>query len=90
MTAIDTEALMRQRLASLEPEAVEIADESALHARHPGARSGGGHYQLTIVSKHFAGLDLLSRHRLVYQALGGLMGNRIHALSIQAYAPGER
>lgn len=81
---------MRQRLASLEPEAVEIADESARHARHPGARSGGGHYRLTIVSKQFAGLDLLSRHRLVYQALSGLMGDRIHALSIQAYAPGER
>lgn len=89
MSAADTEALMRQRLASLEPEAVEIADESALHAGHAGARAGGGHYQLTIVSKHFVGLDALSRHRLVYQALGGLMGSRIHALSIQAYAPGE-
>lgn len=89
MSAADTEALMRQRLASLEPEAVEIADESALHAGHAGARAGGGHYQLTIVSKRFAGLDALSRHRLVYQALGELMGSRIHALSIQAYAPGE-
>lgn len=89
MSAADTEALIRQRLASLDPEAVEIADESALHAGHAGARAGGGHYQLTIVSKRFAGLDALSRHRLVYQALGELMGSRIHALSIQAYAPGE-
>lgn len=89
MSAADIEALMRDRLASLEPEAVEITDESALHAGHAGARSGGGHYQLTIVAKRFAGLDALGRHRLVYQALDGLMGSRIHALSIQAYAPGE-
>jgi BolA protein len=89
VSAADTEALIRLCLARLEPDAVEIADESALHAGHAGARSGGGHFQLTIVSKHFAGLDAVSRHRLVYQALGGLMGSRIHALSIQAYVPGE-
>lgn len=89
MSTVDTETLMRQHLASLEPEVVEIIDESALHVGHAGAGAGGGHYQLTIVSKHFAGLDALGRHRLVYQALEGLMGSRIHALSIQAYAPGE-
>lgn len=80
---------MRQSLACLEPEALEITDESAQHAGHAGARSGGGHFQLTIVSKRFIGLDTLSRHRMVYQALGDLMGSRIHALSIRAYAPDE-
>lgn len=81
--------LMRQRLASLEPEQVEIVDESPLHAGHAGARSGGGHFQLTILSKHFAGQTVVARHRAVYQALGDLMGSRIHALNISAYAPGE-
>ncbi len=81
--------LMRERLASLEPETVELADESALHAGHAGARSGGGHFQLTIVSKQFVGQSSVARHRLVYQALGDLMGSRIHALSITALAPGE-
>ncbi|MCS6787069.1 MAG: BolA family transcriptional regulator [Thiobacillaceae bacterium] len=85
----ETEALMRERLATLEPQMVRIDDESALHAGHAGARSGGGHYHLTIVSHRFAGLDALARHRLVYAALGGLMGSRIHALSIRALAPDE-
>lgn len=85
----DTESLMRTCLASLEPEAVEITDESALHAGHAGARSGGGHFQLTIISNRFSGLSTVSRHRLVYQALGGLMGSRIHALSINALTPDE-
>ncbi len=89
MKGADTEALMRTCLASLEPESVEITDESALHAGHAGARSGGGHFQLTIVSKHFTHLNSVSRHRLVYQALGPLMGSRIHALGITALSPDE-
>lgn len=89
MNAADTESLMRACLASLEPETVEITDESLLHAGHAGARSGGGHFQLTIVSKHFSGLNTVARHRLVYQALGTLMGSRIHALGITALTPDE-
>ncbi len=89
MNGADTAALMRACLAGLEPEALEITDESALHAGHAGARSGGGHYHLTIVSKHFAGQTMVARHRLVYQALGALMGSRIHALGITALSPDE-
>ncbi len=89
MNPADTEAMMRERLAELEPEALAITDESALHAGHAGARAGGGHFQLTIVSRRFAGLDRIARHRLVYQTLGPLMGSRIHALSITALAPDE-
>jgi len=80
---------MQQRLATLEPETIEIGDDSALHAGHAGARSGGGHYNLTIVSPQFEGLLTIKRHRLIYNALGNLMQTKIHALSISAYAPGE-
>lgn len=89
MTHADTVAQIRAGLASLEPLALEIIDESALHAGHPGARSGGGHFSLKIVSKHFTNLNPVERHRRVYQALGTLMGGRIHALSITALAPEE-
>jgi BolA protein len=85
----DTVELMRKRLAALAPDQVEISDESALHAGHAGAASGGGHFQLTIVSNHFAGLSTLARHRAVYDALGELMGSRIHALSMTTLTPDE-
>jgi BolA protein len=80
---------MKVRLATLNPQHIEILDESALHAGHAGARSGGGHYQLTLISPAFSGQHAVARHRLVYQALGDLMGPRIHALSITALAPEE-
>lgn len=78
---------MRERLADLQPQALEIADESAKHVGHAGAASGGGHYQLTIVSQRFAGQPILARHRMVYAALSDLMQREIHALAIEAYAP---
>lgn len=81
--------LMRQKLATLAPESLDIVDESALHAGHEGARAGGGHYRLTIVSREFAGKATQLRHRMVYEALAPLMKRDIHALSIRAYAPGE-
>ena len=82
--------LIRQALDSgLHPEALEIEDESHLHAGHAGARDGRGHFRVTIVSEAFAGLRPLQRHRRVYQALGELMDTDIHALSIQAYTPDE-
>ena len=82
--------LIRQALDSgLHPEALEIEDESHLHAGHAGARDGRGHFRVTIVSEAFAGLRPLQRHRRVYQALGKLMDTDIHALSIQAYTPDE-
>jgi BolA protein len=81
---------IRDRLAALEPEAIELVDESALHAGHEGAKGGGGHFRLTIVSPRFRGQGTLERHRLVYGALAPLMGREIHALSIRALAPEER
>ena len=80
---------MQERLNTLDPLSVEIDDDSALHAGHAGARSGGGHYRLNIVSPKFAGKVTMARHRLVYDALGSLMQREIHALSITARSPEE-
>ncbi len=80
---------MRERLAALSPQQLEIADDSAKHAGHAGAASGGGHYRMSIVSPLFAGLPTLARHRLVYDALGAMMKREIHALSIVARTPEE-
>lgn len=82
-------AAMREKLAALGPESLEILDESGAHAGHAGARDGGGHFQLIIVSRAFSGQPLQRRHRLVYDALGSLMHKEIHALAIKAYAPDE-
>jgi BolA protein len=81
---------IRDRLAALDPEAIDLVDESALHAGHAGAQGGGRHFRLTIVSPRFRGLGTLARHRLVYDALGSLMRREIHALAIRAVAPGEQ
>ncbi len=80
---------MEKRLALLQPESLEIADESSQHIGHEGARGGGGHYQLVIVSARFAGKPLQQRHRMIYEALGPMMKHEIHALAIRAYAPDE-
>jgi BolA protein len=82
--------MIRARLtAAFSPEQLDIIDESHLHAGHPGARSGGGHFVATIVSEAFAGKNMLERHRMVYDALGDAMQTEIHALSIKAYTPQE-
>lgn len=85
----DTPAAMRSLLTKLDPLSMEIADDSALHAGHAGARSGGGHYRLRIVSARFAGLNTVARHRLVYETLGDLMKREIHALAIDARSPDQ-
>ncbi|HEX9687399.1 MAG TPA: BolA family protein [Burkholderiales bacterium] len=77
------------KLSALEPESLEVVDESAAHAGHEGARAGGGHYRLVIVSRAFEGKPAQLRHRMVYEALGPMMKHEIHALAIKAYAPGE-
>ena len=86
MKVIDT---IRERLVALQPQSLEITDDSALHAGHAGAKDGGGHFRMIIVSAQFAGLSTLKRHRLVYAALGSLMQREIHAMSITALTPEE-
>ncbi|KAF7600332.1 MAG: BolA family transcriptional regulator [Candidatus Dactylopiibacterium carminicum] len=80
---------IRTSLATLQPSVCEIEDESHRHAGHAGARGGGGHFRLRIVSAHFNGLPLLARHRLIHTTLGALMQGPIHALSITASTPEE-
>lgn len=81
---------IEERLNSvLRPDSLEVADDSALHAGHEGARSGGGHYTVNIVSPAFAGVSTLERHRMVYDALADMMKSEIHALSIHAHDPTE-
>jgi len=82
-------ARTRERLAALEPESIEIRDDSHKHIGHEGAKGGGGHFSLVIVSRRFAGVAAQKRHRMVYDALGPLMQRDIHALAIQARAPEE-
>lgn len=76
-------------LAALQPTQIEITDDSHKHAGHAGARDGGGHYQLRIVSALFAGKPTLARHRMIYSALGEMMKHDIHALHITACTPEE-
>jgi BolA protein len=86
---VTTPQQIEERLAVLEPESLEIFDESGKHVGHEGARGGGGHYMLTIVSRQFSGKPAQARHRMVYEALGAMMKKEIHALAIKAYAPDE-
>lgn len=75
---------------ALTPTAMELIDESHLHAGHAGAASGGSHYRLTIVAPAFAGLSLVRRHRLVYDSVHLMMQHEIHALAITALTPDEQ
>jgi BolA family transcriptional regulator, general stress-responsive regulator len=86
---MELSAAIRERLAALEPQSVELLDESGRHVGHAGAAAGGSHFRLVIVSPRFSGRDKLSRHRMIYAALGPLMRREIHALAIQALAPDE-
>ena len=70
---------MRTLLGAMQPEQIEIIDDSHKHAGHEGARSGGGHYTLHIVSAQFAGKTTLARHRIIYSTLGEMMKQDIHA-----------
>ena len=82
---------MRQLLDSaLSPTALTLIDESAHHAGHAGHDGRGeSHFALEIESAAFAGQGRVARQRLVYAALGDLMRERVHALTIRARAPGE-
>jgi BolA protein len=83
-------ALIRTRLeAALEPEELEIVDDSRRHAGHAGARDGRGHFQVRILSRRFAGKKTVERHRMVYAALGSLMQTDIHALGLLALSPDD-
>jgi BolA protein len=80
---------IRQKLEeALKPELIEIIDHSAAHAGHAGNK-GGGHYNVTIVAQQFEGKSLVQRHQMIYQVMGDLMKEEIHALGINALTPSE-
>ncbi len=82
--------MIKERLEKeLTPKQIDIVDESHLHAGHAGAASGGGHFNVTIISDQFAGKSTIERHRMVYLAIDDLMRTEIHALSIKALTPEE-
>ncbi len=76
--------------AALAPLHLEVRDDSHKHAGHAGAAGGAGHFSVRILSEKFRGLPVLARHRLVYEALRPLIPDEVHALGIEADAPGER
>ena len=83
-TAAKIERILSERFT---PERLDVRDDSALHAGHPGATSGGGHYHVALVSSRFAGLSRVEQHRLVYEALDDLIPREIHALGLKTAAP---
>ena len=83
-----TQQKLEQALLKLQPTQLQITDDSHLHAGHAG-NTGGGHFTVFIVSEAFAGLSLIKRHRLVYDAAAELFPSAIHALSIKAKTPSE-
>ena len=82
------DVLVRALTEALAPTLIELEDDSAAHAGHPGARSGA-HFNLRIVSPRFNGLSRVARHRLVYDALRPWMAGGVHALAIDARASDE-
>jgi len=83
-------AKIRQHLEeSFSPLALEIIDESHLHKGHVGARDGGGHFVVHIVSEAFANKNPVQRHHMIYSSLNPMMKTEIHALSIKATTPEE-
>ncbi|HET6599002.1 MAG TPA: BolA family protein [Burkholderiaceae bacterium] len=85
VSASEIETVLR---TALEPQALEVRDDSHLHAGHAGAREGR-HFSVRVVSARFNGLSRLARHRLVYDSLNLLIPRGIHAVAIDARAPGE-
>lgn len=81
---------IRARLETLEPQHLELVDESAKHHGHAGWREGGEtHFRLTLVSSAFEGLTKVQRQRMVYGALSKEFEDGLHALSISALTPAE-
>jgi BolA protein len=85
VSAHDIESALR---SALQPQALSVQDDSAAHAGHAGAREGR-HFNVQVVSDRFTGLPRVARHRLIYDALGSLIPRGIHALAIDARAPGD-
>jgi BolA protein len=81
---------MKRRLEALDPVRLELEDQSAHHIGHAGHDARGeSHFALTIESARFEGQSRVARQRMVHAALGDLLADRVHALTIKAVAPGD-
>ncbi len=83
---MDTAQQIHQRLTErLSPTALEVIDESALHAGHAGASptGQGSHIRVRVASPLFTGISRVQRHRLVYDALQDFIDRGLHALAIE-------
>lgn len=82
---------MEQLLAeAFAPSRLEVINDSAQHHGHAGDDgSGESHFTVVIEAKAFAGASRLQRQRMVNAALGDIPGQRVHALAIRAFAPGD-
>jgi len=80
----------RRLVAALAPTRLDLEDQSVSHIGHAGHDGRGeSHFALIIEAPAFAGRSRVDRQRMVYAALGDLMRERVHALTIRALAPGE-
>ncbi len=86
MSAVTAEQIRLVLVQELQPEALEVIDDSHLHAGHAGAREGR-HFTVRISCLRFAGLSRIACHRLVYHALRDVIPQGIHALAIEAHVP---
>ena len=85
--AQEIETLLRE---ALRPSRLEVINDSANHHGHAGDDgSGESHFTVVVESEAFAGKSRVERQRMVNRALGDIPGQRVHALAIRAYAPGE-
>ncbi|MGI9236598.1 MAG: BolA family protein [Woeseiaceae bacterium] len=89
MTAERVDSIKAALAKAFSPTELLVKDQSHLHAGHEGARSGGGHFDVRIVSAAFDGKRMLQRHRMVFEALDSMMESEIHALRITARTPEE-
>jgi BolA protein len=87
MTAASVEEIRSRLQQAFAPTSLEVIDEGHLHIGHAG--EGSGHFRVRIASAAFAGTSRVQQHRMVYDALAGLMGHGIHALAIEARVSGE-
>jgi BolA protein len=82
--------MLRRLHSALSPSRIELTDDSEQHRGHAGHNpSGESHFTLRIESPAFAGKSRVERQRMVHKALGDLLDQRVHALSIRATAPDE-
>ena len=90
MTTDRVATIERLLIDAFEPSELLVKDQSHLHAGHVGAKEGKGHFDVKIVSNFFDGQTRITRHRMVYDALGPFIESDIHALRINAISPADR